>query len=385
MEFRCVAEVILENVTKLYAGDVKAVDNLSLAIQDEEFIVLVGPSGCGKSTTLRMVAGLEEITVGTIRIAGRVVNDVPPKDRDIAMVFQNYALYPHMTVYKNMAFGLKLRGMPKRQIDAKVQAAARMLGIEALLDRKPRALSGGQRQRVAVGRAIVRTPKAFLFDEPLSNLDAKLRVEMRAELKKLHRKLATTTIYVTHDQEEAMTLGDRVVVMKDGVVQQCASPLEVYERPVNRFVAGFVGTPPMNFLEGRVFAENGGLYFDEGTNKLRLPDRFAGVLGRRIGQRLTLGVRPESLSDSGDGRFAGEENILGATVSVVEPLGDKMDLHVSTPTHEHIVCRVDAHRGLRDGIGLSLHLNMGQVHVFEPGAEGMNIGLSCAGDQASAA
>lgn len=379
------AEVHLENVTKVYSGGVKAVDNVSLTIRDREFVVLVGPSGCGKSTTLRMVAGLEEISAGTIRIGGRVVNDVPPKDRDIAMVFQNYALYPHMTAYKNMAFGLKLRGVPKQEIDQKVRAAAKLLGIEALLDRKPRALSGGQRQRVALGRAIVRTPQAFLFDEPLSNLDAKLRVEMRAELKKLHRRLATTTIYVTHDQEEAMTLGDRVVVMKDGVVQQCAGSLEVYEWPVNRFVAGFVGTPPMNFLEGRVITQDGHPYFDEGSGRLRLPDRLRPVLGGREGRPVVLGVRPESLSDSAVGRFAGQDNRLMATLNVVEPLGDKMDLHAATPTHEHIVCRVDAHRGLNDGTQLALFLDMNQVHVFEPGAEGVNIGLSSAGDQASAA
>lgn len=379
------AEVLLENVTKIYPGDVKAVNNIALAIRDQEFVVLVGPSGCGKSTTLRMVAGLEDISAGAIRIGGRVVNDVPPKDRDIAMVFQNYALYPHMTVYKNMAFGLKLRGVPRQEIDQKVRATAKMLGIEALLERKPKALSGGQRQRVALGRAIVRTPKAFLFDEPLSNLDAKLRVEMRAELKKLHRRLATTTIYVTHDQEEAMTLGDRVVVMKDGRILQCASPLEVYEHPVNRFVAGFVGTPPMNFLDGRVFAENGHLYFDDGSGRLRLPERFKTALGGRLNQPMVLGVRPESLSPAGQGRFAGEENVLHATVSVVETLGDKMDLHVSTRSHDHIVCRVDAERGLKDGMQLPLYLNMTQVHVFEPGAEGVNIGLNGAGEQASAA
>lgn len=379
------AEVHLERVTKLFPGDVKAVDDLTLTVRDQEFIVLVGPSGCGKSTTLRMVAGLEAVTSGLVRIGGRVVNDLPPRDRDLAMVFQNYALYPHMTAYKNMAFGLKLRGVPRREVDRKVRTAARMLGIEDLLGRKPRALSGGQCQRVALGRALVRTPKAFLFDEPLSNLDARLRVEMRAELKKLHRKLATTTIYVTHDQEEAMTLGDRVAVVKDGRLHQCASPLEVYERPANRFVAGFVGMPPMNFLEGRVFAKGGRLYFDEGSGKLRLPDRFKSVLGPRVGQRLVLGIRPESLSCVGEGRFAGEENVLEAVVSLVETLGDKMDLHVFTPAHEHLVCRVDARQGLRDGMRLQLHLDMGQVHVFEPGAEGMNIGLACAGDHASAA
>ncbi|HEY8497197.1 MAG TPA: sn-glycerol-3-phosphate ABC transporter ATP-binding protein UgpC, partial [Limnochordales bacterium] len=241
------ARVVLENVTKRY-GNVVAVNKANLVIEDEEFVVLVGPSGCGKSTTLRMIAGLEEITEGNIYIGDRLVNDVPPKDRDIAMVFQNYALYPHMNVYDNMAFGLKLRKFPKDEIDRRVREAARMLGIEHLLDRKPKQLSGGQRQRVAVGRAIVREPAAFLMDEPLSNLDAKLRVQMRAELSKLHNRLRTTTIYVTHDQTEAMTMGDRIVVMKDGFIQQVGAPLEIYENPNNVFVAGFIGSPAMNFL-----------------------------------------------------------------------------------------------------------------------------------------
>src|SRR5438477_2674966 len=258
------AQVHLEQVSKVYPGNVKAVNNIDLAIKDREFIVLVGPSGCGKSTTLRMVAGLEEISKGTIRIGERVVNDVPPKDRDIAMVFQNYALYPHMTVYKNMAFGLKLRGMPKAQINERVMQAAKILDIEHLLERKPKALSGGQRQRVAVGRAIVREPAAFLFDEPLSNLDAKLRVTTRAELKRLHHRLRTTTIYVTHDQEEAMTLGDRIVVMKDGVIQQADTPLQTYTHPNNRFVAGFIGMPPMNFFDGALRVIDGQLVFEEG-------------------------------------------------------------------------------------------------------------------------
>src|SRR6187399_1771073 len=265
------ARVELEKVTKIYPGNVKAVNSIDLQIRDQEFIVLVGPSGCGKSTTLRMVAGLEEITGGTITIGNRVVNDVPPKNRDIAMVFQNYALYPHMTVYKNMAFGLKLRGMPKPQIHQRVTEAAKILDIGHLLDRKPKALSGGQRQRVAVGRAIVREPAAFLFDEPLSNLDAKLRVTTRAELKRLHHRLKTTTIYVTHDQEEAMTLGDRIVVMKDGLIQQCASPLEVYDRPANKFVASFVGTPPMNFITGKVVLEGSSPWFVFGAQKVKLP------------------------------------------------------------------------------------------------------------------
>src|SRR5881227_1477169 len=259
------AHVQLEKVTKIYPGNVKAVDNIDLGIADQEFVVLVGPSGCGKSTTLRMVAGLEEITAGTLRIGQRVVNDVPPQDRDIAMVFQNYALYPHMTVYKNMAFGLKLRKMPKKQIHERVMDAARILEIEHLLDRKPRQLSGGQRQRVAVGRAIVREPAAFLFDEPLSNLDAKLRVTTRAELKRLHHRLRTTTLYVTHDQEEAMTLGDRIVVMREGVIHQADPPLETYNQPKNRFVAGFIGMPPMNFFDGAIKVIDGRMTFEEGT------------------------------------------------------------------------------------------------------------------------
>ena len=377
------ASVVLENVTKIYPGPVEAVKDMDLVVADEEFIVLVGPSGCGKSTTLRMVAGLEEITAGTISIGGRVVNDVPPKNRDIAMVFQNYALYPHMTVYKNMEFGLKLRRVPKAERRQKVGNAAKLLGIEELMERKPKALSGGQRQRVAVGRAIVRDPKAFLFDEPLSNLDAKLRVEMRAELKKLHRRLHTTTIYVTHDQEEAMTLGDRVVVMKDGLVQQCASPLDVYDRPVNRFVAGFLGTPPMNFFNGRVFSENGQLYFDEGANKLRLPQELASKLSGHEGQPVVLGVRPESLSDHNDGPFAGVENSIDIKVSVVEPLGDKMDVYASTDVHEHIICRVDSHSRVGEGQSLSLYLDMGRVHVFEPGETGVNISLDGVGASAS--
>src|SRR6478609_6652007 len=258
------AQVELQSVTKVYPGGVRAVDAVDLHIRDREFVVLVGPSGCGKTTTLRMIAGLEEITGGAIRIGERVVNDVPPKDRDIAMVFQNYALYPHMTVYKNMAFGLKLRGMPKAQIDQRVKEAATILDIMHLLDRKPKALSGGQRQRVAVGRAIVREPAAFLFDEPLSNLDAKLRVTTRAELKRLHQRLRTTTIYVTHDQEEAMTLGDRIVVMKDGKIQQADTPLNTYNYPANRFVAGFIGMPPMNFFDGAIKLVDGQMVFEEG-------------------------------------------------------------------------------------------------------------------------
>jgi multiple sugar transport system ATP-binding protein len=367
------AEVILDNVTKVFPGGVEAVKNMSLTIHDEEFIVLVGPSGCGKSTTLRMVAGLEEITEGEISIGGTVVNNVPPKNRDIAMVFQNYALYPHMTVYKNMAFALKLRRFPRAEIDQRVRDAARILGIQELLDRKPKALSGGQRQRVAVGRAIVRKPKAFLFDEPLSNLDAKLRVEMRAELKRLHRRLQTTTIYVTHDQEEAMTLGDRIVVMRDGLVQQCGPPLEVYDTPRNRFVAGFVGTPPMNFFNGQVVEDNGGIAFDEGTIRLRLTDHQAARLASRVGQTVVLGVRPEAMSLASGGRFTGAGNILPVQISVVEPLGEKMDLYSATAKHTHIVARVDARRDIEAGQGVQFHLDMEKVHVFEPGETGANL------------
>src|SRR5258708_3933772 len=277
------ARVVLKNVEKTYPGGVRAVKDFNLDIADTEFVVFVGPSGCGKATTLRCVAGLEDITSGTIHIGERLVNDVPPKDRDIAMVFQNYALYPHMTVFENMAFGLKLRKVAQDVISQKVQKAAKILGIEKMLDRKPKTLSGGQRQRVAVGRAIVRDPKCFLFDEPLSNLDAKLRVEMRAEIKRIHMDLKSTTIYVTHDQEEAMTLGDRGVVMKDAVIQQCGAPLERYHRPVNRFVAGFVGTPPMNFMEGTIVSDAGKLWFDEGTGRIVVPDWAKDALSGKIG------------------------------------------------------------------------------------------------------
>ena len=290
------ASVTLQNVTKRF-GNVIAVNQANLEIRDKEFIVLVGPSGCGKSTTLRMVAGLEEITEGNIYIGDTLVNDVPPKDRDIAMVFQNYALYPHMDVYNNMAFGLKLRKFPKAEIDKRVKEAARMLGIENLLDRKPKALSGGQRQRVAVGRAIVREPKVFLMDEPLSNLDAKLRVQMRAELSKLHARLQTTAIYVTHDQVEAMTMGDRIVVMKDGVIQQVGAPLEIYDHPVNMFVAGFIGTPPMNFLNVVLRREGDDYIVDGGSFKLTIdPERARQIknLGEYVDKEVVLGIRPRT-------------------------------------------------------------------------------------------
>jgi multiple sugar transport system ATP-binding protein len=369
------AEVILSDVTKVYPGGVQAVKNFDLDIHDEEFIVLVGPSGCGKSTTLRMVAGLEEITGGTVKIGDRIVNDVPPKNRDIAMVFQNYALYPHMTVYKNLAFALKLRKMNKSEIDERVRDAAKILEISELLDRKPKALSGGQRQRVAVGRAIVRQPKAFLFDEPLSNLDAKLRVTMRAELKHLHHRLQTTTIYVTHDQEEAMTLGDRIVVMKDGWMQQVGAPLEVYDTPGNRFVAGFIGTPPMNFFNGTIASENGATHFDGGTFRLKLLGHHAEKLSEWVGKDVTLGARPEAMALTSEGRFAGDENSIGTKLVVSEPLGEKMDLYLATGEHGRIVARVDARRDLEPEQDVTIHLDMNKIHVFAPGDTGENLTL----------
>ena len=378
------AEVILDSVTKVYAGGVKAVDSVSLAIRDREFIVLVGPSGCGKSTTLRMVAGLEEISAGTIRIGDRIVNDVPPKDRDIAMVFQNYALYPHMTVYKNMAFGLKLRGFPRKEIDERVRWAAQILGLNDLLDRKPKALSGGQRQRVALGRAIVRHPKAFLFDEPLSNLDAKLRVEMRAELKRLHKRLQTTTIYVTHDQEEAMTLGDRVVVMDGGVIQQCDAPLHIYTAPANRFVAGFLGTPPMNFLTGHLTTDRGSLTFAGAGLRLTLTPSQAQKLaasgggggGGTSGGEVVLGIRPESLHLQPNGSGGnGPLQPVALNVAVVEPLGSSIDIHANTADGTNMVARVKADPQMVNAQTLTLYVDIAGAHVFELGPKGRNLTL----------
>jgi multiple sugar transport system ATP-binding protein len=366
------AHVELKKVDKVYDGNIKAVDDFNLDIQDREFIVLVGPSGCGKSTTLRMIAGLEEVSSGTISIDGRVVNDVPPKDRDIAMVFQSYALYPHMSVYENMAFALTLRKTPKVEVKARVQKAADILGIGHLLDRRPKQLSGGQRQRVAVGRAIVRNPKCFLFDEPLSNLDAKLRVEMRAEIKQLHMNLKSTTVYVTHDQEEAMTLGDRVVVMKDGLVQQCARALEIYHHPRNRFVAGFLGSPPMNFLTGRLVGEDGRLFFDEGTGRLPVPGWAAPALEPRTGSEVVLGVRPEAISDAEHARFETKDNVLQMTVKLVQPLGDKMDVYVSTGSHD-LVAHLDAFFGLEARQNLPLYVDPTRIHFFEPGELGESL------------
>jgi len=367
------AGVILKDVVKVYEGGVRVVDRVSLEIADHEFVVLVGPSGCGKSTTLRMIAGLEEITSGTIQIGDRIVNDVPPKERDIAMVFQNYALYPHMTVYENMAFALKLRGVEKAAIDQRVARAAKILGIEALLQRKPKALSGGQRQRVAVGRAIVRDPQCFLFDEPLSNLDAKLRVEMRAELKQLHLSLNATTVYVTHDQEEAMTLGDRVVVMKDGVIQQAGGALEIYHRPANRFVAGFLGSPPMNFWRGRLMRRDDALYFDEGSGVLPVPDWARQELDELAGGEVVLGVRPEALADRASARFTTSDNQLPMRVTLVQPLGDKMDVYLTTQQNSRSIAHVDAHAELRVGDVVPIYVDLRRVHFFRSDERGERI------------
>jgi multiple sugar transport system ATP-binding protein len=368
------AGVILKDVQKVFEGGVVAVHDFTLDIKDREFVVLVGPSGCGKSTTLRMVAGLEEISGGTIQIGDRVVNEVPPKDRDIAMVFQSYALYPHMTAYENMAFALKLRKLPKATIEEKVKRAAKVLMIEHLLDRKPKALSGGQRQRVALGRAIVRDPKCFLFDEPLSNLDAKLRVEMRAEIKQLHMSLNATTIYVTHDQEEAMTLGDRLVVMKDGRIQQAGGALEVYQKPANRFVAGFLGSPPMNFLSGRVVRDKAGLFFDEGSGKLPIPEWAKTDLAEHVGQEVVLGVRPEAISVKEHARFPTDQGRFEFRTTLVQPLGDKMDVYLATDRHPRVVAHLDAYSGVKAGERIELYLDLSRVHFFEPGDNGNRVG-----------
>ncbi|MEX2671696.1 MAG: sn-glycerol-3-phosphate ABC transporter ATP-binding protein UgpC [Phycisphaeraceae bacterium] len=370
------AQVVLDRISKVYPGDVKAVDAISLTIPDGRFVVLVGPSGCGKSTTLRMVAGLEEITDGTISIGDKVVNDVPPKNRDIAMVFQNYALYPHMSVYKNMAFGLKLRGFPKPEIDRRVREASTILGLDDYLERKPKALSGGQRQRVAVGRAIVRDPACFLFDEPLSNLDAKLRVEMRAELKRLHHRLQTTTLYVTHDQEEAMTLGDLVVVMDGGIIQQADGPLNVYHFPANRFVAGFLGMPPMNFLDGKLSQDDSGTWFVGDAGKVKLTAEQAERVSGHIGQPVVFGVRPESLHLRASDKATNPDQQLNGTLNVVEPLGSAMDLFVMLPNDQRLVARVTAERMEADDQEVTLKIDMSGVHIFEPGIHGENLTLA---------
>ncbi|MDW8436411.1 MAG: sn-glycerol-3-phosphate ABC transporter ATP-binding protein UgpC [Chloroherpetonaceae bacterium] len=362
------ASVVLKHVEKVYEGGIKTVHDFNLEVRDKEFVVLVGPSGCGKSTTLRMIAGLEEISSGDLFIDGVRMNDVPPKDRDIAMVFQNYALYPHMTVFENMAFGLELRKYPKDEIKRRVEEAARILGLTQYLDRKPKALSGGQRQRVALGRAIVRKPKVFLFDEPLSNLDAKMRVHTRTEISRLHRMLGSTMIYVTHDQVEAMTMADRIVVMKDGRIQQIDTPLNLYNHPVNRFVAGFIGSPAMNFVDGKLY-KNGALAFRDASGKLDfyLPEPISKKLEAYAGKDVTLGIRPEDIYDASQKRV--EMGVKGKLqLEVVEPMGNEIFLYFNLPSaaeNNQFVARIDARETPKVGTEFEFELDASKTHFFD--------------------
>ena len=363
------ASLSLKNICKVYPNGFEAVKNFNLEIEDKEFIIFVGPSGCGKTTTLRMIAGLEDISSGELRIGDRLVNDVEPKDRDIAMVFQNYALYPHMTVYDNMAFGLKLRKVPKAEIDKMVKEAAQILGLTPLLDRKPKALSGGQRQRVAMGRAIVRNPKVFLMDEPLSNLDAKLRVQMRVEISKLHQRLGTTIIYVTHDQTEAMTLGTRIVVMKDGVIQQVDTPQNLYDLPQNLFVAGFMGSPQMNFLDAVVNVNGDKVTLDVAGIKVPLPAAKAKKLidGGYAGKTVVMGIRPENINDD-PAVIANSECVFESTIRVYELLGAEVYLYFEIG-ETSVTARVNPKTTARPGDTVKFTLDLSKVHVFDKETE----------------
>ncbi|MGI6095191.1 MAG: ABC transporter ATP-binding protein [Lachnospiraceae bacterium] len=364
------ASLSLQHINKAYPNGFEAVKDFNLEIEDKEFIIFVGPSGCGKSTTLRMIAGLEDITSGTLKIGDRVVNDVEPKDRDIAMVFQNYALYPHMTVYDNMAFGLKLRKVPKDQIDKMVKEAAKILDLDKLLDRKPKALSGGQRQRVAMGRAIVREPKVFLMDEPLSNLDAKLRVQMRIEISKLHERLGATIIYVTHDQTEAMTLGTRIVVMKDGVVQQVDTPQQLYNCPDNLFVAGFIGSPQMNFLDAEVEEAGSDINLVVGAHKFTLPKAKAEAVKAKgyVGKTVIMGVRPEDVHDSESFIQSSPNSVFEAPIHVYELLGAEVYLYFDFEGTA-MTARVNPRTTARTGDTVKFALDMEKVHVFDKETE----------------
>jgi multiple sugar transport system ATP-binding protein len=354
------AEVLLKDITKIYDGGVKAVDKANIEVKDQEFVVLVGPSGCGKSTTLRMIAGLEDISDGDLFIGGKRMNDEAPKDRDIAMVFQNYALYPHMSVYDNMAFGLRIRKFPKAEIDARVKEAAQILDIEELLDRKPKALSGGQRQRVAVGRAIVRKPKVFLFDEPLSNLDAKLRVQMRAEISSLHTRLQATMVYVTHDQTEAMTMGDRIVVMKSGLIQQIGTPLKLYNDPINRFVAGFIGSPPMNIAPADIVEEGGKIIAKEEGMTVVIPKDREDIMRPYIGKKVLMGVRSEDLKFT----KKPEASNLKAEVSVIEPLGNETHLYIDTKENQ-LIARSSPENEFQVGDEVNFTPNVEKMQFFD--------------------
>ena len=364
------ASVTLKNVYKVYQGDVTAVSDFSLEIADKEFVILVGPSGCGKSTTLRMIAGLEEITKGELYIGDTLANDVAPKDRDIAMVFQNYALYPHMTVFDNMAFGLKLRKVPKDEIKRRVEEAAKILDISHLLDRKPKALSGGQRQRVALGRAIVRNPKVFLLDEPLSNLDAKLRAQMRTEISKLHLRLGTTFIYVTHDQTEAMTMGDRIVVMKDGFIQQVDTPQNLYDFPTNMFVAGFMGSPQMNFIDGTVTKDGDKYSIHFGQYAVPIPQEKNkdDVLKDYVGKNIVLGIRPENVHDEPDFLAKATEGIVEADVEVTELMGAETYLYLSCEGNS-ITARVEPTSTAKTGDRIKIAFELAKLHLFDKETE----------------
>jgi multiple sugar transport system ATP-binding protein len=375
------ARIVLEHVTKMYENnDIPAVKDLSLDINDGEFLVFVGPSGCGKSTALRMLAGLEEITEGNMYIGDRRVNDLPPRDRDIAMVFQNYALYPHMSVYDNMAFALKLRRVNKQEIDRRVKEAAELLSIAPYLNRRPKALSGGQRQRVALGRAIVREPAAYLMDEPLSNLDAKLRVQTRAEIQKLHRRLGVTTIYVTHDQVEALTMGDRIVVMRDGMLQQFDTPQNLYDNPSNMFVAGFIGSPSMNFMPVQIESNGGGLVITDGDFHLPIPSQYERLAASKKGQPIIFGIRPEDIQLQQFADAEWRDSVVQSRVEVVEPLGSEIQLHATTAAHaasakiaseedapsDVFVARVDPRVRVQAGDNVPLSFNLAHMHLFDP-------------------
>ena len=362
------AGVILKGIGKVYPGGVRAVTDFNLKIKNKEFIVFVGPSGCGKSTTLRMIAGLEEISEGELYIDDRLVNDIPPKDRDIAMVFQNYALYPHMTVFENMAFGLKLRKFSKEEIKRRVDEAARILDISHLLERRPKALSGGQRQRVALGRAIVREPKVFLLDEPLSNLDAKLRAQMRTEISKLHLRLGTTFIYVTHDQTEAMTMASRIVVMKDGFIQQCDTPQNLYDLPCNMFVAGFIGSPQMNLIDAKVVQVGNQVHVQFGNADITLPDEKGKVLVQKgyVGKEVCFGIRPEDIHDGDMSNYPGAT--LTATIRVYELLGAEVFLYFDI-NETSFTARVSPRTTARPGDTLTLGLDLSRIHIFDKDSE----------------
>ena len=355
------ADVVLKDVTKIFDKEVYAVRDFNIEISDGEFVVLVGPSGCGKSTVLRMIAGLEEVTQGDIYIGDKIVNNIAPKERDIAMVFQNYALYPHMNVFDNISFGLKLRKVDSKEIEKRVNDAAEILGINHLMQRKPKALSGGERQRVALGRSIVRQPKVFLFDEPLSNLDAKLRVELRTEISKLHNRLKTTMIYVTHDQVEAMTLGEKIIIMRDGVIQQKGTPVDVYDNPVNKFVAGFIGSPSMNFITGQV-EDTQGLLFNKGSLSFPINSGAEDKLKEFVGKDIIFGIRPEDIS------ISGKEEGIPMVVEILEMMGNEIYLYL-TMDQNTIIARVPPDIKVKEGEKVDVIFNFSKVHYFEPDSQ----------------